>query len=75
MGGLPPKPEPEIAAGVPPQHHTGAILGLLEHGIVLQCLVQELGRFVIGEGIAVKMVTEIELPNKEVETVVDKLQP
>ena len=75
MGGLPPKAEPEIAAGVPPQRHTGTIRGLLEHGIVHQCRVQELGRFVIGKGIAIKVIGEIELPNKEVEAVVDQTQP
>src|SRR5262249_36641677 len=75
VGCLRPKAKPEIAAGVPPQRHTDTIHGLLEHGIVHQCLVQELGRFVIGKDIAIKIVGEIKLPTKEVEAIVDKLQP
>src|SRR5262249_44327029 len=75
VGCLPPKAEPEIAACVPPQDHTGTIWGLLEHRIVHQCPVQELGRFVIGKDIAIEVVGEVEFPDKEIEAVVDKLQP
>jgi hypothetical protein len=69
-----PEAEPEIAARVPPRDQTGSVQWLLEHRIVHQGGVQELGRFIVGEGIAIEVVGRIELPKKEVEAVIDKMK-
>src|ERR671924_365850 len=69
-----PEAEAEIAARVPPRHQAGPIRGLLEHRIVYQGRVQELGCFIVGEGVAIEVVGRIELPRKQVEAVLKQTE-
>ena len=64
MSQLSPHTKASIAARVPPQRHPGAVLELFWRRIVHQGHGKKLGGFIIGKGIAIKIVGEIELADK-----------